>query len=152
MSVQFPLAIKEWSPTESGFNYPVDLKEIVYARHVTTIYGEVTAIERELGAGGLRDSVTYTSMYDATPGRRWANLKSRLENIEQGAHDGALRRVSTGGGSTVLPSGTSVVGLTIRAAAGQTANLFETRNSSNVIRTTIGSDGLIAGVIDGGNA
>jgi hypothetical protein len=56
------------------------------------------------------------------------------------------------GGSTIIPSGAAVIGLTIRAASGQSANLMEFRNSSNAVRSFVGSDGLLAGVIDGGNA
>jgi hypothetical protein len=155
MAANYPTSIKIWSPTDVGFNYPEDLKEIVYARHVTSIYDEVTAVQRELGGGGLRTSpldTPSTIPYDSTSGRVWGNLRERLNNLERGTFDGATRRVATTGGSTVAPSGPSVVGLAIRAGAGQTANLMEFRNSANSIRSFVGSDGLLAGVIDGGNA
>lgn len=155
MAASYPTSVKVWSPTDVGFNYPEDLKEIVYARHVTTIYDEVTAVQQELGPGGLKTSALdapLSTPYDPTSGKTWNNLRERLNNIERGTFEGAIRKVSLTGGSTVTPSGASVVGLNIRAAAGQTANLIEFRNSSNSIRSFVGSDGLIAGVIDGGNA
>jgi hypothetical protein len=155
MAANYPTSVKVWSPTDVGFNYPEDLKEIVYARHVTTIYEEVTAVQQELGSGGLKTSVLdapLSTPYDSTSGKTWNNLRERINNIERGTFDGALRKVSLVGGSTIVPSGAGVVGLNIRAAAGQTANLIEFRNSSNSIRSFVGSDGLIAGVIDGGNA
>lgn len=155
MAANYPSSVKIWSPTDAGFNYPEDLKEIVYARHVTTIYEEVTAVQQELGPGGLRTSALDTPLstpYDSTSGRIWNNLRERLNNIERGTYDGAIRRVRTVGGSTIIPSGASVVGLAVRAASEQTANLIEFRNSSNTVRSFVGSDGLLAGVIDGGNA
>jgi hypothetical protein len=155
MPANYPASVKIWSPTDVGFNYPEDLKEIVYARHVTTIYDEVTAVQQELGPGGLKTSpidAPLSTPYDSTSGKTWNNLRERLNNIERGVFDGATRRVSSAGGSTILPSTASVVGLNIRAATGQTSNLLELRNSANVVRTAIGSDGLISGVIDGGNA
>jgi len=45
------------------------------------------------------------------------------------------------GGDTILPSATNVVGLNVRAAAGQSANLQEWRNSSNSVRTWIDANG-----------
>jgi hypothetical protein len=156
MPSNYPVSVKVWSPTDAGFNYPEDLKEIVYARHVTTIYDEVTAVQQELGAGtgGLRTSVVdgITAFDPLTSGRSWPNLRARLVNMEQGVIDGSLRRVRTVGGSTITPSSASIVGLNVRATTGQTANLVEIRNSSNVVRTAFASDGLISGVIDGGNA
>jgi hypothetical protein len=155
MAASYPSSVKVWSPTDVGFNYPEDLKEIVYARHVTTIYEEVTAVQQELGPGGLKTSALdapLSTPYDPTSGKIWSNLRERLNNIERGTYDGAVRRVQTVGGSTITPSGTSVVGLAVRAASGQTANLVEFRNSSNTVRSFVGSDGLLAGVIDGGNA
>ena len=155
MAANYPTSVKVWSPTDVGFNYPEDLKEIVYARHVTTLYEEVTAVQQELGPGGLRTSALDAPLsipYDPTSGRVWGNLRERLSNIERGTYDGVIRRVQTVGGSTITPSATAVVGLTIRATAGQTANLVEFRNSSNTVRSFVGSDGLLAGVIDGGNA
>lgn len=156
MPASYPSSIKIWSPTDAGFNYPEDLKEVVYARHVTTIYDEVTAVQQELGSGsgGLKTSVIDgAAPFDSlTSGKSWPSLRTRLFNIEQGAIDGSLKRVSILGGSTITPSSSSTVGLNIRAATGQTANLLELRNSSNVIRTSFGFDGLITGVIDGGSA
>jgi hypothetical protein len=155
MAASYPTSVKVWSPTDVGFNYPEDLKEIVYARHVTTIYEEVTAVQQELGSGGLRTSALdapTSTPYDPTSGKIWNNLRERLNNIERGTYDGAIRRVQNVGGSTITPSAAATIGLTIRAASGQTANLIEFRNSSNTVRSFVGSDGLLAGVIDGGNA
>ena len=148
----FPNSVKRWSPTDAGFNYPEDLKEVVYARHVTTLYDEVTAVEAELGAGGLKTSVA-TGTYSAINGQSWADggLAARVNNIERGVILG-VSRVSSTGASTITPSAAGVVGLSIKAASSQTANLLEFRNSSNTVGNRFASDGLFYGVIDGGTA
>lgn len=152
MSANYPSSVKVWSPSDAAFRYPEDLTTIVYARHVTQIYDEVTAIENELGAGsgGLKSAITYdVTPYDSTSPKVWPNLRARLNNLEQGVYDGATKRVNTAGGSSIVSSSTTV-GLAIRTSG--SGNLLEFRNTSNVLANRFGSDGLIAGVIDGGNA
>ena len=150
MAALYPTSVKTWSPTDAGFNYPEDLKEIVYARHVTTIYDEVTAIEQELGAGSLKPTIVHDLVpFNDESGKVWGSLRERLNNIEQGALDGATKRVSTSGGSSIVSSSTTV-GLVVKTSG--SGNLVEFRTSSNVLANRFGSDGLIAGVIDGGTA
>jgi hypothetical protein len=153
MSSSFPNSIKIWSPADTAFRYPQDLTTIVYARHITQVYDEVTSMQQELGAGGLKTSVlSNPGSFTSIDGNVWGSLRLRLNNMEQGVITGVTRRVSTLGGSTVTPSTSSTVGVAIRAASGQTANLLEFRDSSNTVVNRFGSDGLLAGVIDGGNA
>jgi hypothetical protein len=151
MSASFPTNVKTWSQTDS--TYPRNL-EVVLANHVTETYFEITAIEQELGSGGLRTSVTdnATAFNPSTSTNVWGSLRLRLNNMEQGVLDGVNRRVSTAGGSTITPSGSSVVGLNIRAASGQTANVLEIRNSSNTVVNSFNSSGQFVGVINGGTA
>jgi len=86
---------------------------------------------------------------------RWANrvivnaTNSRLERwnstLEQ--WEPAVRdMVSTLGGSIIAPSAASVRGLTIRAAANQTASLLELQNSSGASVGGISSSGAIVGL------
>ena len=155
MSASFPNSIKIWSPADAAFRYPQDLTTIVYARHVTQLYDEVTAVQQELGAGtgGLKTSVLPNpGSFTTIDGNVWGSLRLRLNNMEQGVITGVTRRVSTVGGSTVIPSAANIVGVAIRAATSQTANLLEFRDSSGTVVNRFGSDGLLAGVIDGGSA
>lgn len=156
MSASFPTNVKTWSPLDE--TYPRNL-ETVRAFHVTETYFEITAIEQELGTGGLRTSVVDNSTpFDVgtgsgtTSGITWGSLRLRLNNMEQGVIDGVNRRVRTTGGSTITPSAIGTVGLNIRAASGQTANLLEIRNSSNTVVNRFNSSGQFVGVIDGGTA
>jgi hypothetical protein len=151
MSASFPTNVKTWSPTDE--TYPKNL-EVVLASHVTQTYFEITAIEQELGAGGLKTSVVdnATPFNVSTSGNVWGSLRLRLNNLEQGVLDGVTRRVNTGGGSQIVPSTASVVGLSVKAQTSQTANLLEIRNSSNTVVNRFNSSGQFVGVIDGGTA
>jgi hypothetical protein len=151
MSASFPTNVKTWSPLDE--TYPRNL-ETVRAFHVTDTYFEITAIEQELGTGGLRTSVTdnATAFNPSTSTNLWGSLRLRLNNMEQGVLDGVNRRVNTGGGSTITPGAIGTVGLNIRAASGQTANLLEIRNSSNTVVNRFNASGQFVGVIDGGTA
>ena len=152
MPASYPASIKTWSPNDPGFDYPEDLKTVVYARHVVTLYDEVTAVQQQRGAGGVATSGTWGGGIFSSETTSWGSLRLRLQNIENGVYTSINSRVSTVGGSTIIPSASSVVGLALRAASGQTANLIEFRNSSNQVRTRVEADGLLAGVIDGGSA
>lgn len=148
MAASYPSAIKTWSPSDTGFFYPEDLKTIVYARHVTSIYDEVTAMQTELGSGGLKTSIpNQLTAFDGSLGKDWGSLKARLANLEQGVLDGVTKRVSTLGGTEISSSSTTV-GLSIKTSG--SGNLLELRNTSNQIVNRFGSDGFLYGVIDGG--
>jgi hypothetical protein len=151
MSASFPTVVKTWSPTDE--TYPRNL-ETVLASHVTQTYFEITAIEQELGAGGLRTSVVdnATPFNVSTSGNVWGSMRLRLNNLEQGVLDGVTRRVRTAGGSTITPGAIGTVGLAITATSGQTANLLEIRNSSNAVVNRFNASGQFVGVIDGGTA
>ena len=152
MPASYPSSIKIWSINDAGFEYPQDLRTVVYARHVVTIYDEVTAIQQQLGAGGVTTGAVSSSLptYSSST-TSWASLRERLLNIESGVFQGVTNRVSTVGGSTITSAGDSTVSLTVRAKSGQTANLLELRNSSGTIVTSVGPSGFIA-TIDGGSA
>jgi hypothetical protein len=156
MSASFPINVKTWSPLDE--TYPRNL-EIVRAFHVTDTYFEITAIEQELGTGGLKTSVVDNSIpfnvntgSGTTSGITWGSMRLRLNNMEQGVIDGVTRRVRTTGGSQIRPSTADVVGLSIRAQTSQTANLLEIRNTSNTIVNRFNASGQFVGVIDGGTA
>jgi hypothetical protein len=151
VSASFPTNVKTWAPTD--LTYPRNL-ELVRASHVTETYFEITAIENELGSGGLKTSVVdnATPFSVSTSGNVWGSMRLRLNNIEQGVLDGVTRRVRTSGGSTITPGAIGTVGLSVTATSGQTANLLEIRNSSNTIVNRFNASGQFVGVIDGGTA
>ena len=144
MSANYPLSIKVWEPV-------VNLQSLVVAEDVNTVYEEIESMQRQLGVGigGLVTSAEWGAAGDfSTATTNWESLRTRLQNIENGVFFAASRR----GGSVVTPSSASVVGLTVRAASSQTANLLELRNSSNQVISSFNSSGNFIGTIDGGTA
>lgn len=144
MAANYPLSIKTWNPR-------VNLRDLIVAEDINPVYEEIESMQRQLGvgAGGLSTSAEWGAAGDfSSATTNWESLRPRLQNIENGVFFAASRR----GGSVVTPSSASVVGLTVRAAGSQTANLLEIRNSSNQIVSSFNSSGTFIGTIDGGTA
>jgi hypothetical protein len=135
MAATYPGAIKSFQ-TKSNFT------EIVDSSHVNSIQDEVVAIETNLGTNIATSTSPSASNTFNSASQNYGTLNARLANIETGviadSHNQYVHKV---GGDTILPSATNVVGLNVRAAAGQSANLQEWRNSSNSVRTWIDANG-----------
>lgn len=134
MTASYPTTVK-------SFTTKVDFTDTVLAAHVNNLQEEVVAVQTELGTDVAVGSGWVGAVDFATT--NWNTLKDRLANIEYGLKDVYDEYVSDVGGSTIIPSGTSVKGLVIKATAGQTANLFEAQNSSSTVITKIDSSGLV---------
>jgi hypothetical protein len=145
MAASYPLSIRTFTPK-------VNLQDLVVAEDVNGVYEEVTAIETQLGAGGVATSPTWGSATFSTAVTNHGSLRTRLTNIEAGVFTGVTARVSTAGGSTVTPSSAATRGVIIRAAASQTASLLEFQNSSGTVTGSVNAAGAFVGVIDGGTA
>jgi hypothetical protein len=140
MAANYPTTIKVWEPV-------VNLQDLVVAEDVNTVYEELEAVQRQLGAGGVSTSAIWGTVGDFnTSTTNWGSLRARLQNLENGAFYAVSRR----GGSVITPSGASAVGLTVTATSGQSANLLEIRNSSNTVVSRFNSAGQFVGTIDGG--
>lgn len=143
---EYPARVKSWTARR-------DLQDLVVAADVNTIYDEVTAMQQDLGAGGVRTSPTWGSGSFDNVTLNWTSLKDRLANIEYGLHLSFNQRVSTSGGSVIQSAADSTVSLTLRAKSGQTANLLEARTSAGSVVASVSTTGtLYASVIDGGTA
>lgn len=135
------------------FDRKVNLQDLVVAEDINQAYDVIEEIERQLGAGGVSTSGVWgTSGAFSTATTSWTGLNTRLQNIENGVYFAHEQRVKTTGGSTITPSSSSVVGLNIKGASGQTANLLEVRNSSNAFALKVTATGVTGGIIDGGTA
>jgi hypothetical protein len=135
MAATYPGAIKSFQ-TKSNFT------EIVDSSHVNSLQDEVVAIQTNLGTNIATSTSPSSSGTFNTASQNYGTLNARLANIETGviadSHNQYVHKV---GGDTILPSAANVVGLNVRAAAGQSANLQEWRNSSNSVRTWIDANG-----------
>lgn len=144
MAANYPSSIKVWTPK-------VNLADLVVAEDVNTVYEELESVQRQLGvgAGGLTTSGEWGASGDFnSTTTSWGSLRARVQNIENGVFFAASRR----GGSVITPSSASVVGLTVRGATSQSANLLEIRNASNQLVSSFNSSGNLIGTIDGGTA
>lgn len=143
MPAQYPNAVKT-------FVSKVDLQDYVIANDVNQVYDEVTSIQATLGTlpqvSGVWGSGTFTTTTN------WSSTKARIQNIENGLYAINQTYVSNVGGSTITPASSSTVGLTVRAAAGQTANLVEFKNAAGTVVAYITAAGAFVGLVDGGTA
>lgn len=82
MAASYPSSIK-------SFIYRVDNVDKVVAADVNTAYDEITAIEQQLGVGGVASRSTAWSPAFSTTILDWTNsggLAKRLENLENGVY------------------------------------------------------------------
>jgi hypothetical protein len=128
----------------------VDLTDVVFAADVNDAYDEIVAIQTTVGANpgnpGTWGSAEWTEPVS------FATVAARIKNLENGAYFLQRRFVSNLGNSIIQPSTASTKGLVIRAAASQSAALFEVQNSSGTSLGTITAAGVVAMTIDGGTA
>jgi hypothetical protein len=141
---EYPDRVKSWTARR-------DLQDLVVAADVNTLYDEVTAIEQNLGAGGVAISPTWGgAMFNSTT-LVWDNLHDRLINIEAGVFTAFTDRVDVGGGSTIQTLSNGTNSLTIKAKSGQTSKLLEFKNASNETIASVSNTGaFVALSIDGG--
>jgi hypothetical protein len=138
-----------------SFTNKVDVTDAVVANDVNVVYAEVIAIAAELGLKpSQRTNSTWNTTWTNSGNTKWLDVKSRLDNVEDGAHRANYYLVSNAGGTTITPSSASTVGLKVTATTSQTANLFEARaNGATDPTTLVDKDGkFITLVIDGGSS
>jgi hypothetical protein len=132
MAATYPASLK-------GFTTKADFVDTVLAVNVNDLQNEVAALEANIG--------TYISVGSGWVGSfdqvttNWNSLKDRIANIEYGLGFVHGDYVSISGGSTIQPSGTSTVNLTLKAAASQTADIAQFQTSSGTITSKIDSSG-----------
>lgn len=135
MPATYPGAIK-------SFAVKTNFTEIIDSSHINAVQDEIVAMQTNLGTSIATSTSPSTSGTFVTTSQNWGSLGARLANIETGiVADSHNQYIHKTGGDILTPSAIGVVGLNIRAAAGQTANLQEWRNSSNTLRTWIDQNG-----------
>lgn len=135
MAATYPGAIK-------SYQAKTNFTEIVDSSHINSLQDEVVAIQTNLGTNIATSTSPSPSGTFNVASQNYGTLNARLANIEIGiVADSHNQYIHKTGGDILTPSAIGVVGLNIRAAAGQTANLQEWRNSSNTLRTWIDQNG-----------
>ena len=129
-------------------NDRTDNVNTVIASDVNRAYAEILAIENTIGFSPLTD-YGWNGTFDVAK-TVFASINDRIKNIEAGLKLSYNGRVSSTGGTILIPS-VGNFGLAIQASVGTSANLFEVRNSSGVAGAAFGPNGNIV-TIDGGTA
>lgn len=141
---EYPDRVKSWTARR-------DLQDLVVAADVNTLYDEVTAIEQNLGAGGVAVSSTWGGASFDSVTLSWDNLHDRLINIEAGVFTAFTDRVNVDGGSTIQTVSNGSNSLTVKAKSGQTSKLLEFKSATNETVASVSTTGaFVALSIDGG--
>ena len=135
MTASYPASVKT-------FTRKRDLLDIVLAADINLVYDEVTAMQTVMGTFPAVNLGWDSGTFDQST-LTWPNVRARIQNIEYGLFQAFNDRVKSSGGSTLTPASAATIGLTIKAAASQSANLFEARTALNVAVTTIDAAGML---------
>lgn len=135
MTAIYPGAIR-------SFTTKVNNIDIIDASHPNVIQEEVVAVQNTLGVNPqVSSGLTGTYISVSTV---FNSVSERLDNIEKGitgdTHAQYLKRT---GGSGIVNSLATNVGLTVQGASGQTANLQEWKNSAGAVVAAIAPDGQL---------
>lgn len=141
-------------------SYPVtfstkqDLVSLVAAADVNSVYDEVVAIAGTLGADPNKRTSSWNTANNFTTNTTFTTVDARIDNVENGTFIVHQDYVSKSGGTEIFPgTSTNKVNLTLKAAASQSVNTLEVKDSSNTIVASISASGLLRAVlIDGGSA
>lgn len=134
MPASYPASVKTFTKKR-------DLLDIVLAADINLVYDEVTAIEQKLGTYPATNT-GWSGTFDQST-LVWPTVRERIQNVEYGLFEAYTDRVKSTGGSTLEPALTNVIGLTLKAKTGQTVDLFQARNQSNLPITTIDQNGVL---------
>lgn len=135
MAAVFPGSIR-------SFTTKANTTDTIDASHPNLIQEEVVAIETTLGINpnlSTAGAGAYTSIATS-----WANVSSRIANVENGiTGDVHTQYLKLTGGGIVQGVGASVVPLTVRGVASQSANLQEWKNSAGTVVAAISPTGTV---------
>ena len=134
MAANYPISV-------TNFTKKVDLLDLVVAADVNSVYDEVTAIETVLGSQPA-NTVSWSGAFDSS-NTSWGTVRDRIQNLEYGTFTAFTDRVSKSGGTTITSSANGTVSLAIQAKSGQTADIFQAKNSSGTVITKINASGAL---------
>jgi hypothetical protein len=136
----------------ASFPTHVNITEIIDASHPNNIQSEVVAVEATIGVDPTISTTPSPSGTFNGTSTTFASVVARLANIETGivsdAHTQYLRKAGDAA-NIIIPVTSTVRGLVIQAASGQSVNLQEWKNSSGTVVTAINSTGNLIGTASG---
>jgi len=136
MAASYPSAIR-------SFSTKTNVLDIIDASDPNSLQEEVVSIETSLGVNpALSTTPNPTSGFTATS-TQYATLVQRLANIENGiVGDAHTQYLKKAGGETITNVTASNVGITVKGASSQSANLQEWKNSSNTTVASLSVNGI----------
>lgn len=134
MAASYPQNVK------TDFSTKVDFTTTVIAQHVVDLDQEVTAIEATLGTSPtLSSGWTGTLLFNT----QWQTVRDRIQNLEYGMGFVWNDYVHIGGGSTLIPGNASTIGLIVKGASSQTADLVQWQTSAGTTVSKVDAAGEI---------
>lgn len=135
MAASFPTSVR-------AFSTKVNVVDTIDASHPNTVQEEIIAIESVIGTDPATSTAPSSGGTFTSSITDFVTIKDRLANIETGiVADTHTQYVKIVGGSTITSSANSVVGLIVKGASGQSANLQEWKNNSNSVVGSITAAG-----------
>jgi hypothetical protein len=137
MPASYPLSIRP-------FTTKVNVLDIVDASHPNSLQEEVVAVETTLGLNPAL-STTPSSSNAFANSTQFATVVQRLANIETGiVADTHTQYIKRTGNEIITNATASNVGLTVKGASAQSANLQNWTNNSNSVLASVSSAGVIS--------
>ena len=137
MAASYPSAVR-------SFSTKTNVIDIIDAADPNSLQEEVIAIESAIGINPALSTTPNSSSGFTATSTQYSTLVQRLANIENGiigdTHTQYLKKT---GGETVTNTSAVAVGLTVKGASSQTANLQEWKNSSNTVVASISASGTV---------
>ena len=139
MAASYPSSVKAFTPK-------VNVVDLIQAADPNSLFDEVTAIESVIGTTPSIATAATTSGW-ANTATDYTTINGRLANIEKGiVADTHTQYVKIVGGSTITSSGNAVIGVIVKGAASQSANLQEWQTSSGTVVAYVDASGNFTAV------
>ena len=137
MTASYPSSVRP-------FTTKTNILSVIDAADPNTLQEEVVAIETTLGINpALSTSVTSTDVFLGSSSQ-YSTVALRLANIERGiVGDSHTQYVKKAGAETIVNVAASSIGLTVRGAASQSANLMEWKTSAGTTVASVSPVGKI---------
>jgi hypothetical protein len=137
MAASYPSAIR-------SFSTKTNVLDIIDASDPNSLQEEVIAIESSLGINPALSTTPNPSSGFTATSTQYSTLAQRLANIENGVvGDSHTQYIKKAGGEIVTNVTASNVGITVKGAASQSANLQEWKNSANTNVASVSPSGTL---------
>lgn len=137
MAASYPLAVRP-------FSNKINILNTIDAADPNSLQEEVVAIESTLGINPALSTTPSPSATFTATSTQYSTLIQRLSNIEIGiVADSHTQYLKKTGGETITNATSSNVGLTVKGATSQSADLQNWKNSGGTAVASLSASGAI---------